>query len=284
MLSLDNILLPVDFSPRSEGAARCAQVLASQFHSRIILLHIEHEPFLVGNEELKGPPMGSIEHTCWLRKRLESFLSGELQGPSVTRVVIKGDPAPNIVELASVEKADLIVMPAHGHRPFRELLWGSVVAKVLHDSCCPVWTGVHLANIASTHSLFFHRIACAIDLGPHTLNALAWASEFASAFGAPLLVIHIIKPVTAAGVNGSAGESQLDAVSRARGEIEHLLGKLGIIAEIAVGAGSASKVIYDLALGFAADLLVIGRHELPIRLHADTFTLIRKSHCPVVSV
>lgn len=284
MLSLDKILLPVDFSARSEGAARCAQVIASQFQSRIILLHIEHDPFLVGSEELKGPPMGSIDRICWLRRRLESFLNTELQGTSVTRAVIKGDPAAIIVELASAERADLIVMPAHGHRPFRELLWGSVVAKVLHDSCCPVWTGVHLANIASTHSLVFHRIACAIDLGPHTLNALAWASEFASAFDAQLLVIHIIKPVTGVRVNGSAGDSQFDAVSHARGEIERLLSNSGIIAEIAVGTGSAPKVIYDLALGFAADLLVIGRHELPTRLHADTFTLIRESHCPVVSV
>jgi nucleotide-binding universal stress UspA family protein len=199
-------------------------------------------------------------------------------------VVVEGEPAPNIVEFASAEKADLIIMPTHGHRPFRQLFWSSIVAKVLHDSCCPVWTGVHLADVVSKHPPFFHRIACAVDLGPHTLSALSWASQFASAFGALLLVIHVVKPATGTRLNGSVGDFQLEAVNRAREEIGRLLSNLDINADIAVGSGSVSQVVYDLALGFAADILVIGRYGLPRRLHADTYTLIRQSHCPVVSV
>src|ERR1700758_1246805 len=69
MLNLKEILLPVDFSDRSEGSARYAQAIASRFSSHIILLHVEHDPFLVGSDESEGPPMGSIEHTLWLRAR-----------------------------------------------------------------------------------------------------------------------------------------------------------------------------------------------------------------------
>jgi nucleotide-binding universal stress UspA family protein len=284
MFNLEKILLPVDFSAGSEGAARYAQILASQFHSRIILLHIEHEPFWVGSEELRGPPMGSVEHTCWLRTRLESFLNSELQGPSVTPVVVEGDPALNIVEFACAEKADLIVMPTHGHGPLRQFVWGSVLAKVLNDSHCPVWTGVHLADVSSQRSPLFHKIACAVDLGTQTLSTLAWASQFASAFRAPLLVIHVIQPVTGTRLNGSSGDPQLEAVNRAREELERLLTTLGINADIAVASGSVSQVVHDIVLGLAADILVIGRFWPPSRLHADTYTLIRQSHCPVVSV
>lgn len=56
MLGLKKILLPVDFSDRAEGSARYAQAIASCFCSHItLLLHVEHDPFLVRSEELKGP-------------------------------------------------------------------------------------------------------------------------------------------------------------------------------------------------------------------------------------
>jgi len=42
-----------------------------------------------------------------------------------------------------VEKAELIIMPSHGYT-FDQLLLGSVTAKVLHGSECPVSTGAHM--------------------------------------------------------------------------------------------------------------------------------------------
>lgn len=228
--------------------------------------------------------MGSVEHTHWLTARLESFMSSDLRGPAVTRVVVEGDPARKIVELAYAEKVGLIVMPTQGHGPFRQFLLGSVVAKVLRDSDCPVWTGVHLAEAAARHCLSFRKIACAVDLGPHTRSALSWASQFASAYGALLLVVHVTKPIGSARVDASARDPQLELVNGAREELEHLLSDLGIKAEVAVGSGSVPHVVYDLALGLAADLLVIGRYTLQNRLHSDTYTMIRRSHCAVVSV
>ena len=43
-------------------------------------------------------------------------------------------------ETARDEKVDLIVMSTHGHGVLYRFLLGSVAAKVLHDSDCPVWT------------------------------------------------------------------------------------------------------------------------------------------------
>ena len=194
MLALKRILLPVNFSDRSEGVLRYAQLLASRFRSQVILLHVEHDPFRVGGEEIQGPPMGSIEHTLWLKARLESFSREKLRVPDVTRIVVEGDPATKITEIAHAEAVDLIVMPTSGHRAVRQFLWGSVLARVLHDSKCPVWTGTHLADSPASNVLSFKKVACAVDLGSHTRSTLSWAREFASAFGALLFVIHIAKP------------------------------------------------------------------------------------------
>ncbi len=172
-------------------------------------------------------------------------------------------------------------MSTQGHRPFRQFFLSSVVAKVLRDSSCPVWTGVHLADVAVNDFAVFQKIGCAIDLGLHTESALRWASQFASAFGALLLVIHVTKPTTGTKLDSAA---HVELVRQAREEIAYLLSSLGINAEIAVGSGSVPQVVYDLALGFAADILVIGRYAEPHRLHSDTYTIIRRSHCPVVSV
>jgi len=58
-------------------------------------------------------------------------------------VLLKGDPAECIVRVAQENAVDLIVMPTHAHGRFRRFLLGSVTAKVLHDTDCPVLTGVH---------------------------------------------------------------------------------------------------------------------------------------------
>ena len=228
--------------------------------------------------------MGSIEHTLWLKTRLESHLKDELRGPTVSRVVREGDPAGEIVELAHAEQVDLILMATRGHRPLRQFLWGSVVANVIHNSHCPVWTGVHLTDAPPKDLLSFKKVACAVDMGPRTRIALSWASEFASAFGALLLVIHVARPATGEQVGPAAGDSELRLVKHARGELQNVLNEMNIRADIATGSGSASEIVHEYALGFESDVLVIGRCPPSGRLHSDTYTIIRQSHCPVVSV
>jgi len=284
MLNLKKILLPVDFSGRSEGVVRYAQALASRFHSQVILLHVEHDRFRVGCEETQGPPMGSIEHTLWLKARLESFSKDKLQGPHVSRVVVEGDPATKITEFAHAEAVDLILMPTSGHRPVRQFLWGSVLARVLHDSNCPVWTGTHLAEEPPGNLLSFKKVACAIDLGSHTRSALSWASEFATSFGALLLVIHVPKPSDSDRPTASTPNTPLQVMKSARREIESLLSTLAIKADIAMGSGAAPTAICEFTLGFAVDVLAIGRCPSSGRLHSDTYTIIRQSSCPVVSI
>ena len=48
-----------------------------------------------------------------------------------------GEPAREIVDFAAANQVDLVMMPTHGYGPFRQLLLGSVAAKVLHDAHVP---------------------------------------------------------------------------------------------------------------------------------------------------
>ena len=110
----------------------------------------------------------------------------------VRHMVVIGDPARIICEVAVAEKCDLIVMPTHGYGPFRRFLLGSVTAKVLHDAICPVCTGPHMEKAPDYTSISFHHVVCAIDLGLHSREVLAWADAFAREYGATLTIVHAI--------------------------------------------------------------------------------------------
>src|SRR5688572_15172921 len=178
-MQLSKILLPVDYSERSPEAAHYAKVLACRFRSELILAHVfELQDLITGSGE-----------TGWFEERrqesrrdLEEFQADEFRNMPVRRMLLEGDVAHAIVDLAHSEKVDLIVMPTHGYGRFRRFLLGSVTAKVLHDADCPVLTGVHVEQAAPLEPVFFRTILCAVDFDSAGERALRWAAGFAAEF------------------------------------------------------------------------------------------------------
>ena len=192
MFTIAKILLPIDFSARSTDAADAAAAVAERFGSEIVLLHV-----LAPGLNLPLPTSAQMRMLHGLAREeaeenMKEFRSNEWRHLGVKRVLREGDPARKIVEYASSEHVDLIMMPTHGYGPFRRLLIGSVTAKVLHDASCPVWTAAHRPDTASGVSAKPRRIACAVDLGPQSSSILGWASRLCWEFGAPLSVIHVV--------------------------------------------------------------------------------------------
>jgi len=289
MRSLSKILLPVDFSERSMGAARYARTLARHFRSEIILLHVLAPPhYEFGALEIGGSMLTELYTTraAQVEKELASFLAEELAGLDVRRLVLEGDPARKIVEFAQREEAGLIVMPTHGYGHFRRFILGSITAKVLHDADRPVWTGVHLEEAPAADSIALERILCAIDLGSQSCQTLEWAASLARAFSSRLTVLH----VPTCGQDTAAHpdpdwRTQMEA--RIAGEIAALQEKAGAQAEVLIEPGDPPKVVCGTAGRLHADLLVIGRGSAAGvfgRLRTNAYAIIRQSPCPVVSV
>ena len=209
------------------------------------------------------------------------------RGQNPRRVLLEGDPAREIVRIAQEEGFSLILMPTHGYGPFRRFVLGSVAAKVLHDADCPVWTGVHLEEAPPVEAIKFRTILVAVDLGPQSEKALAWASDFAKKADARLVVAHATPSL-----EGRTGEYfdpdwRLYLSKQAQEQVAELQQKAGTNAEVMIEAGDAPHVVEAAAKECKADVVVIGRGSASGvfgRLRANAYSIIRQSPCPVVSV
>ena len=289
MRSFSKILLPVDFSERSTGAARYAQALALHFQAELVLLHVLTPPsHEFGALEIAGSMLDELyrNRAAQASQELDRFLTPEPPGLKVRRIVFEGDPAKTIVALAHDEGVDIITMPTHGYGPFRRFILGSNTAKVLHDADCPVWTGVHLEQAPALASIPFRSILCAVDLGPQSSRTLDWAAWLARQFGARLRVVH----ATAGAPDlGDDPEWQWRTETRAAAgrELFRLLDGVGAEADLSIEAGEPAQVICSAAARAKADVLVIGRGSAAGvfgRLRTNAYAIIRQSPCPVVSV
>jgi nucleotide-binding universal stress UspA family protein len=287
-MRLSRILLPIDFSERSAGAARHAKVLASHFQAELILAHVfELQETYIASPETAIDPAWYQSREDEARHALNEFQADELRGLPIRRLMLHGDVAGAMVKLAREERVDLIVMPTHGYGPFRRFIVGSVTAKVLHDADCPVLTGVHIAENPPLEPMSVRRVLCAVDFDGAGRRVLHWASDFAKEFGAGLSVVHAVPGPEAGEMRyfDQALPTMLAATGRQR--LEELQKQENAVAERIVESGSVPDVVRRAAIATSADLLVIGRHENPGllgRLRANAYTIIRESPCPVVSV
>jgi nucleotide-binding universal stress UspA family protein len=289
MTGFHHILFPVDFSARCLAARPYVMSVARQFDAKITLLNVIQNPveWYGGVDGLFPIPADLPQMVDGANKRLASFL--EEPDPSVeveTRAEV-GDPAYCITDCAEQLGVDLIVMPTHGYGVFRNLLIGSVTAKVLHDAKCAVWTAAHTPEPDQDDPIARKSILCAVDLKPESANLIGFASDFAARYEAKLRLVNAVP------VAESRPEKYLETDFReflfraARQEIDKLQDEAGTRLDVCMEAGSAASVIHGAALHHDADLVIIGRgaHHNPFgRLRSNSYAIIRDCPCPVLSV
>jgi nucleotide-binding universal stress UspA family protein len=291
-MKIQKILVPVDFSALSEAAARHAVTLGKQFGAKVVLTHVyfpEMYRYFGGIEG--GSYVAQIippreEALADSRQDLEELASRVDGGAEVKLEILEGEPAAEIVGYAQEHEVDLIVMPTRGHGPFRQFILGSVTAKVLHDSQCPVFTCPHGADLAVAAPEPYRKIACAVDLGPHSEKVIRWAGEFAKATGGEVAVIHAAPSIEVGGMDMGL-EVRGEILNRANLEISTLLEEAGVSADIFADCYDPLDYVPRVAEGIGANVLVIGRttkEGLLGQLRANTYALIRQSPCPVVSI
>ena len=135
------LLVPVDFSVFSRPLLQSAKVIAASFGAQIDLIHvIEPLPFpapLMGamtlNDLVSDPGARTAEH-------LDELIRST-GGPHVPIELHteEGNAAQTILDTAEALSSNMIVIASHGRSGLEGLLLGSVTARVIRKSHCPVW-------------------------------------------------------------------------------------------------------------------------------------------------
>lgn len=141
MMTIDRILLPVDFSELSIHAAEMACSMAQANDATVYVLHVLQPVELaiptpeVGFLVRKVPPDEGA-----LARQLDAFARDYLidHGVRVVTVLARGKPAREIARYAREADIDEIVIGTHAHGIARRLVHGSVSKSVLEHASCAV--------------------------------------------------------------------------------------------------------------------------------------------------
>ncbi|MGH8070161.1 MAG: universal stress protein [Candidatus Entotheonellia bacterium] len=135
-MDIRHILSPTDFSEHAKQAVTSAFELAQRFGAKLSLLHVIEVP--VYTIEVALP----LENLEWDARRELALLLPEAEAAhmAVTRLVELGVPYQRILETATAEQVDLIVMATHGRTGLGHLIMGSVAERVVRLAPCPVLT------------------------------------------------------------------------------------------------------------------------------------------------
>ena len=290
-LSVRRILVPIVFADLSLYILPQAAWLARRLQAEIILLHVV-EPlnypagiFEAGDKISAQDVTSRVVHRA--QCDLDQTLLPELDGVAVTRLLLHGEPAVEIANTAFNENVDLIMLATRGFGAFHRFLVGSVTAKVLHESDCPVWTGAHLEDPAAGE-FAVRNVLCSVDLSHHSYRTAALAAQLASSTGAALTLVHITESIDTYGPGGTRVDPKWrDAiVGLATKEMDALQQSVGTKAEAIIDSGNVVQLLNQAAQRTKANLLVIGHS--PVRGHlgnnSNGYAIIRESRIPVLSV
>lgn len=148
IVNIQNVVTPIDFSDNSRLIAESAAYVAGSFGASLNLI------FVVQNfEDYSGffvPQMNmpNIEQELFIKaeEQMVSFCEKyaedfkEAGATDVRHKVVMGDVGEMIVQYATENEADLIVMGTHGYKGLEKIMFGSIADKVVKSAGCPVMT------------------------------------------------------------------------------------------------------------------------------------------------
>lgn len=140
---IKKVLVPIDFSDYSKEALLYSLNFIKCFKADLTLIYVI-EPVIYPPDfsatQISIPPT-DVEITKNAKESLQQLIQKEIPSDiKVSSVIKTGKPFVEIVETASEEDIDLIIISSHGHSGVEKILFGSTAEKVVRKAPCPVLT------------------------------------------------------------------------------------------------------------------------------------------------
>lgn len=275
MLPFTQIIAATDLSECAGHAFDYANAIRDKFDAELSLLHAL----------MPGPRYGSMSSALAVaetppdqfesgRRALQHVHGPQLESlPRVNQLVVAGSPSDAILANAAALRADLVVVGTRGRTGIERGFLGSVAEGLIRASDYPVLAVPCKPPAAGQ---LFRRIMVTVDYTRSSREVLRRAEGLASAFQSELVVLY--------------GAHAADVADRDV-ELSHLREWIGDVPvpftpKIVLHRGSAAEQILWRARHEEADLLVVarGKRTAANALNATTKTMIRFSHCPVLTI
>ncbi len=174
------ILIPIDGSESAEETTLYVQQISPKEKTRIVLMHVT--PTVNASN-------ASIDHVPNVNKIYE-ILVGE--GWTVNIETRMGDPVFEILKMAILLPATLLLMSTHGRSGIERIREGSVTEQVLKQSPCPVFI-LHSTRAEPADNRtdnLFKRILVPLDGTAASSAILECVEHFAKMHNADVILFH----------------------------------------------------------------------------------------------
>ncbi len=293
------ILVPTDFSERSEHALLYAASLGERYGASITLLHVvtfvgyEDEPIASDFPDMT-PLLEKADQAARAHLDVGVDHGGEAE-PIVKKALVHGLSAHEAIKAyAEREEIDLIVIARRGRGELANVMLGSVTSRVVRFAPCPVLVVVQGEREfvdPRTGAVSIGKVVVADNLGEGPARALRYAVEQLLPYKPEVHLLHAVsnhvpKVYEELGVKrtfrlDSELEDRLHERLRARAE--------GIVPDdwtlvTEVREGRARRVVTRYTKKVEADLLVVGaEHHFDLEervLGGTTGRIVRRAPCP----
>jgi nucleotide-binding universal stress UspA family protein len=285
------IVVPTDFSETAQTAVNLGAEIAGYYKASLDLVNAVDAtvyayagyPFASLSKELIASAEEALNRVK-LPKAADKI--------NISRYILSGNPAAEIVEHAKRHSADMIVVGTHGHGAVARFILGSVADRVLHEATCPVLvTKAHKGKVTKPKSKPkpITRILFPTDFSDTATKALNRAVALTEDFDAELYVLHIVDD-TLISTHVDA-ERKLILEELRRHALDEMQKQLppdllqNFETTGAVKRGEPGKQICAFAETHGCDLIVMGSHgrtglgRLLIGSVADK--VVHRAKCPV---
>jgi len=162
---MKSLLVATDLSQRSDRAVNRALALSDELNAKLVVLHVVDQelPHRIGESV-------QAEAELIIDKQLDKFPS--LKRGEITRKVVFGIGARNILWEAEEGAADLIILGTHRELSFAGLFLGTTVERVIRLGNDPVL--VVKSRVKGPYS----RVLVAVDFSVYSRRAVEFALKF----------------------------------------------------------------------------------------------------------
>ncbi len=261
---LNTILLPLDGSPLAERARTYATLLARRSGASIKLVQAVQAYAAPGTD----PSEAQVEVTQCAEEFLNSVAERmNADGIQTEPHIYYDEPVKAILDAATRQHADMIVMSTHGRGGIARMLYGSVADQILRRSNVPVLVVPSIVEHAWPTDQPL-RVLVPLDsseLSEEALTAVALVRD-KDALGVHLTLLRVVQPVSTSlhgpGHTYVPFNEDLE-VAAARRYLEHeagLLAARGYTVTPLVAVGEPARVIGDVARELHVDLIAMATH------------------------